>query len=60
MTKLRAVLEQDEGVMTKTYTRDDGMGRQSKVCLWNQPGEDITGIIARSEKVATTMEKVNV
>ena len=58
VTKLRTALEHDEGLMTKTYTRDDGMGRHSKTCLWNHPGNDITGMVARAEKIAGTMEKV--
>ena len=56
--KLQTALEHDDGVMTKHYGRDDGAGRVSKTVLWNHPGNDITGIIARSEKFAGTFEKV--
>ena len=56
--KLKAALEGDEGLRTMTYARDDGMGRTAKTCFWTQPGNDITGLIARSDKVAGTMEKV--
>ena len=44
--------------MEHSYGRDDGEGGMVKVCLWNQPGDDITGIIARSEKMAGTFEQV--
>ena len=44
--------------MEHSYGRDDGEGGTVKVCLWNQPGDDITGIIARSEKMAGTFEQV--
>ena len=30
---------------------DDGAGRKSMLCLWNHPGDDITGVLARTEKV---------
>ena len=58
MTKLKNALEHDEGIMKHSYGRDDGEGGRTKVCLWNQPGDDITGIIARSEKMAGTFEQV--
>ena len=44
--------------MEHSYGRDDGEGGTVKVCLWNQPGDDITGIIARSEKMAGTFVQV--
>ena len=37
---------------------DDGAGKKSKLCLWNHPGNDITGMVGRSEKVVTTSEKL--
>ncbi len=58
MSKLQKALESDAGIMKYSYGRDDGEGRKTKVCLWNQPGNDITGIIARSQKMAGTFEKV--
>ena len=42
-----------------SYGRDDGEGRKTKSISWNHPGDDITGAIARSEKVATTMQNVS-
>ncbi len=56
--KLKLALENDEGVMSQNYGRDDGAGKRTKVVLWNNPGNDITGVIARAEKVAGTFEKV--
>ena len=44
--------------MKYKYPRDDGHGRLSWMCLWNQPGKDITGMVGRSEKVAGTMEEL--
>ena len=36
----------------------DGEGRESKLCLWNHPGTDVTGMLARCEKVAGTCAEV--
>ncbi|XP_072034006.1 L-proline trans-4-hydroxylase-like [Amphiura filiformis] len=59
ITILRSALENDEGIKQHAYelsATDDG--RKTRMCLWNHPGNDITGMIARSEKVAGTMEKL--
>ena len=56
--KLKTALESDDGIISHRYGRNDGAGRKSKVALWNQPGNDITGVIARAEKMAGTFEKV--
>ena len=57
---MKTALENDEGIMTKMYERGDGAGRKTKTVLWNHPGNDITGVIARADKVAGTFEKVMV
>ena len=59
VSKLKCALENKDGVMSHVYSRDDGSGRRSKTVLWNHPGNDLTGVIARSEKLAGTFEKVN-
>lgn len=55
---LRSTVERSDGIKKFAYGRDDGSGRKTKVVLWNVPGNDATGIISRSEKVAGTMEKL--
>ena len=59
LSKLKEALESDDGLMRHSFTRDDGHGRFSKLCLWNHPGNDITGMVGRCEKVAGTMEQVS-
>ena len=59
LSKLKVALESDDGMMQHSFMRDDGHGRFSKVCLWNHPGNDITGMVGRCEKVAGTMEQVS-
>ena len=38
----------------------DGEGRASRLLLWNQPGSDITGMVARCEKMVNTSEEVGI
>lgn len=35
-----------------------GAGRRTRLALWDDPADDVTGVIARSEKVAGTFQKV--
>ena len=58
LSKLRESLENEDGVVKYSYTRNDGHGRSSRMALWNHPGEDSTGMVGRCEKVAGTMEKL--
>ena len=37
---------------------DDGRGRRSRMALWNHPGDDVTGAIARVPRVRETMERL--
>ncbi|XP_064391230.1 L-proline trans-4-hydroxylase-like [Halichondria panicea] len=55
LSRLQPALEKDDGVVKHSYTVDDGHGRSSRMCLWNHPGNDITGMIGRCNKVAGTM-----
>jgi len=36
----------------------DGEGRASRLVIWSHPGNDVTGMLARSQKVAGICEKV--
>ena len=56
--KLRETLENDGGIVENAFIMNDGHGRHSRMSLWSHPGKDITGMVARSEKVAGTMEEV--
>ncbi|XP_077986733.1 L-proline trans-4-hydroxylase-like [Glandiceps talaboti] len=58
MKLLKSALEDENGVLQHKYRSDDGDGFKSRVCLWNQPGCDVTGMLARSEKMAGTMEQL--
>jgi len=55
---LKAAVESDSGLQSSSYGRDDGDGRRTRLALWDDPADDITGVIARSEKIAGTFEKL--
>lgn len=56
--KLGTVLEEDGGIRDNAILLDDGHGRNSRLSVWSHPGKDITGMVARADKVAGTIEEV--
>ena len=56
VTKLRHCLEASQDIQDHAYGRSDGMGAASKLTIWNMAGDDVSGMVARSEKIAGTME----
>ena len=59
LSLLKPALESDDGLRKHSFGLDDGEGSFSKVCLWRQPGNDITGMIFRSRKIVDTAEQVS-
>ncbi|KAA0195554.1 hypothetical protein HAZT_HAZT011294 [Hyalella azteca] len=57
MNLIRTAIESPDGVQRHAYGRSDGQ-RTAKLCVWQHPGDDVTGVAVRLEKVAGTMEKV--
>ncbi|XP_042869018.1 L-proline trans-4-hydroxylase-like isoform X2 [Penaeus japonicus] len=55
--KLRAAVESSKGIQRHAFGRSDG-DRKSRMCVWNHPGDDITGVLARSRRVAGTMQEL--
>eukprot|EP00117_Sycon_ciliatum_P012407 scpid87790/ scgid13491/ Ectoine hydroxylase len=58
LARVRLGLEDNGAIMQESIAVADGTGRQSRMCLWNQPGTDVTGMVGRAEKVAGTMEQL--
>jgi ectoine hydroxylase len=52
------IARRDSGIQEQSYARLDSMGRQSKLSLWQHPGDNIYGAIARSERVVEGMERL--
>ena len=49
--RLEEAISADGGIEAHAYGRDDGLGRKTRMALWNHPGNDVTGMIARVPKV---------
>ena len=55
---LIATAKQDRAIQEHAYSSKDTAGRPSKLALWNHPGDDIFGMVARSPRVVDTMEEL--
>ena len=49
---------QDQILQQKAYAVKDEEGLSSKLSLWNHPGDDIWGMVSRSNRVVDSMEKL--
>ncbi|GFN76122.1 ectoine dioxygenase-like [Plakobranchus ocellatus] len=54
---LEESLQGPGSLTTYAYGNDDGEGKKAKMCLWNHPGDDVTGALARARKLAHTAEE---
>lgn len=59
LSQVKRGLEDNGPLLQQSLAVADGSGRQSRLCLWNHPGSDVTGMVGRAEKVAGTMEQVS-
>ena len=55
---LKKALAHPGGVLSHSYMLDDGEGGAVKMTLWKHPGNDLTGVIGRADKLAGTFAKV--
>jgi ectoine hydroxylase len=46
----------DRNLLGHAFAVRDTTGRDSKLTLWNHPGDDVFGMVARSERVVNRME----
>ncbi|XP_045104653.1 ectoine dioxygenase-like isoform X1 [Portunus trituberculatus] len=58
VAKVRAALEDPNGVQQFSFSRSDGKSRDLRFVLWNHPGRDVTGVMARTQRVAGTAEEL--
>jgi hypothetical protein len=56
MDLLRRAAKTDRALQEHAIERDDGEGGQSKLALWNHPGDDIYGMFARGRRLVDSME----
>jgi ectoine hydroxylase len=53
---LQQAMETDPQVRANLYDRFDASGKATKMVTWNQPGESVYGLAARSHRIVDTME----
>lgn len=58
MDLLLRTARHDHNMLSHNIPVKDTQGRQSKLSLWNHPGDDIYGMIARSRKVVDACEQL--
>ena len=56
--RLERAVTCDGGIEEHAYGRDDGNTGARGMALWNHPGNDVTGAIARIPRVRKTMERL--
>jgi len=49
-------VQNSKEIKQHAYSCDDGQEGKSKLAEWNNPGDDITGMVARSKKIAGTFQ----
>ena len=47
VSKLKEYAENDSDINQYAYEVEDGKGGKSRLCIWNHPGNDISGRIIR-------------
>ena len=51
MAYLERAYEEDEAIHRRAFGRADGRGGQTEIALWNEPGEDVFGAVARCSRM---------
>ena len=55
---LLASAKQDQLLQKKAYAVKDSEGKNSKLSLWNHPGDDVWGMVSRSHRIVNSMEEL--
>ena len=58
MQALLDFAKQDEALMASAYGRKDATGQETKLALWNHPGEDLYSMFSRSPRIVDRMEQL--
>ena len=56
MALLREALEVDQDLAAAEYAVKDRQGGTAKIAIWQGTGDDLYGLVARSERIVNTME----
>lgn len=52
------VAREDRLLKEHAYGRKDAQGRESRLALWNHPGDDLFGVVSRSRRIVDAMEQL--
>ena len=55
---LRRTAREDHQIDQRAFDREDGEGGSVRLTVWNQPGDSLYGMIARSERIVDSMENI--
>jgi len=55
---LRQVAKNDQSIEQQALSRNDGEGGITKLRLWNEAGDDLYGVIARSRRIVDRLEQM--
>jgi len=55
---LIATAKADRVLHEHAYASKDAKGRESRLSLWNHPGDDLFGLVARSRRIVDAMEQL--
>ncbi|XP_041370445.1 L-proline trans-4-hydroxylase-like [Gigantopelta aegis] len=58
LENIKKVVEGSDALVKHAYTRGTISDHPATLALWNQPGNDVTGMVARCEKVVGISEKL--
>ncbi len=52
------VAQDDRRLHEHAFGRKDAQGRESRLSLWNHPGDDLFGVVSRSRRIVDAMEQL--
>ncbi|MBX6323983.1 MAG: phytanoyl-CoA dioxygenase family protein [Rhodospirillaceae bacterium] len=55
---LRRAIDLDEGIRSHIVAIDDSQGGSTQLALWNHPGDDLFGAVARGERLVAGAERI--
>src|SRR3546814_565998 len=55
---LRKAIELDEGIRANVVALGDSKGGSTELALWNHPGDDLFGSVARCERLVDGVERL--
>lgn len=56
LTNIKKAIEDNSTILSNAFGVADDTGKDAQLSLWNHPGNDVTGMVARCEKIVNTCE----